>query len=111
MPRPMTDVLRAIAGGEFLNELSDSMARLVTTVDETGKTGSLVIEIGVKRAARGGAMSVTGKKKLKLPSDSPAESLMFATPEGNLVTESPNQSKLDLKSVDDKPTHFKEINS
>lgn len=109
MARPITETLRAIAGGEFMDEISDQMSQLVIKVDETGKKGSLVIEIDVKLAVRGGAMSVIGKSKLKLPASDPAECLMFATPEGNLVSDNPRQKKLDLKSIEETDKSLKEI--
>ena len=46
MSRPITDTLRFLQGGTFLDEASDAMAELVSAVDSTGKGG----EITIKRA-------------------------------------------------------------
>lgn len=97
--RPLTDTLRHIGGGVFIDTASDKMAELVTAVDASGKGGKLTIEIKVKKATRGGAMHITGNVKLTKPAEEPMEAMLFATPEGNLVADDPKQQKLDLKTV------------
>ena len=42
-------------------------------------------------------MHITGKVKLTKPAEEPMEAMLFATPEGNLVADDPNQRALDLK--------------
>ena len=39
------------------------------------------------------------------------ESLLFATPEGNLMTEDPRQTKLDLKPIAVEAKELKQINA
>lgn len=97
--RPITDVLRHIGGGVFLDSASDEMAALVSAVDASGKSGTLTLTIAVKKATRGGAMHIAGKVAVKKPGDDPMEAMLFATPEGNLIAEDPRQQKLDLKQV------------
>ena len=97
MIRPITDTLRHIGGGVFIDTASDKMAELVSAVDASGKAGRLVLEVKVKKATRGGAMHITGNAKLTLPASEPMEAMLFSTPEGNLVVDDPRQSKLDLK--------------
>lgn len=97
--RPITDTLRHIAGGVFIDMASDKMAELVSAVDASGKAGKLTLEVSVKKATRGGAMLVTGKVKLTKPAEEAMEAMLFSTPEGNLVADDPRQQKLDLKSV------------
>jgi len=99
--RPITDTLRHIGGGVFIDTASDKLSELVNAVDETGKAGKLLLEVNVKKASRGGAMHITGKVTMKKPPEEPMEALLFATPEGNLVADDPHQQKLDLKSVPD----------
>lgn len=50
--RPITDTLRQIAGGEFIDKSSDMMAELVRAVDEQRGQGSITLKITVKRAIR-----------------------------------------------------------
>jgi hypothetical protein len=97
--RPITDVLRHIGGGVFLDTASEEMQALVAAVDASGKAGVLTLTIAVKKATRGGAMYIAGKVAVKKPGDDPMEAMLFATPEGNLIAEDPRQQKLDLKQV------------
>lgn len=97
--RPITDTLRALRNGHFLDEASDDLARVVNAVSESGKSGKLTIEITVKRAGQGrnSALSVQATSAAKLPKQPVDDTLMFPTPDGNLLTEDPRQQKLDLK--------------
>lgn len=95
--RPITDALRHIGGGVYIDTASDKLAELVAAVDATGKAGKLTLEVKVKKATRGGAMHITGTCKLTKPAEEPMEAMLFATPEGNLVADDPHQQKLDLK--------------
>lgn len=95
--RPITDTLRHIGGGVFIDTASDKLAELVAAVDTSGKSGRIDLTITVKKATRGGAMHITGKVKLNKPAEEPMEAMLFATPEGNLVADDPHQQKLDLK--------------
>ncbi len=97
--RPITDTLRHIGGGVFIDTASDKMNDLVTAVDASGKAGKLTLEVTVKKATRGGAMHITGKVTPKKPAEDAMEAMLFATPDGNLVADDPRQQKLDLKSV------------
>lgn len=98
--RPITDTLRHIGGGVFIDTASDKLAELVAAVDSTGKAGSIDLKIKMKKATRGGAMHITGTVKLNKPAEEPMEAMLFATPDGNLVADDPHQQKLDLKRVD-----------
>lgn len=98
--RPITDVLRQIGGGTFIDEASEKLAELVTKADETGKGCTLTLAITIKKATRSGAMHVGGKITSKAPADEPMEALMFATPEGNLLIDDPKQERLDLRIAD-----------
>ena len=99
MIRPITDTLRHIGGGVFIDTASDKLAELVAAVDSSGKAGKITMDITVKKATRGGAMIVTGKIRVTKPAEEPMETMLFATPEGNLVVDDPHQQKLDLKTV------------
>ncbi|MDP2026424.1 hypothetical protein [Sulfuriferula sp.] len=98
--RPITDTLRHIGGGVFIDTASDKLAELVSAVDTSGKSGKIELSITVKKATRGGAMHLTGKIKLTKPSEDAMEALLFATPDGNLLADDPSQQKLELKSVE-----------
>lgn len=97
--RPITDTLRRIGKGVFLDRISDQLNQLVREVENNGKAGTLVIQIAVSRANRGGALIVAGKSEVKLPKAPPEDALMWSTPEGNLVDRDPNQHELPLREV------------
>lgn len=99
MARSIVDSLRHLQGGTFLDEASTLLAELVSAVDSTGKPGKIMLEIGVKKMSKG-AVGVIGKISLRKPQEAPDATLMFPTPEGNLLTEDPRQQKLELKRVD-----------
>lgn len=98
MPRPILETLHCINGGTFLIDAAEQLAELVKAVDSTGKGGTLTIKIAVRKASSQ-AMAVRGDITVKLPPEQPLEALMFPTPEGNLLTDDPRQSKLPLAPV------------
>lgn len=98
MSKPITDTLRHLGAGCLMDDAAEALSGLVLAVDSTGKVGKLTIEISLRKATAG-ALAVTGSIKVKKPAEPPMESLMFPTPEGNLLTEDPRQQKLELKSV------------
>lgn len=97
--RPIGETLARLGGGLFLDEASEELNKLVQIVESTGKGASITLKISIKKATRGGAMLVSGDVKVTKPPREPMEALMFATVEGNLVADDPNQMKLELKDV------------
>ena len=82
------------AGAEF--------AALIKAVVQTGKAGALTMKIDVKPSTAG-ALAVKATVSAKVPKGLPPESLLWPTPEGNLLAEDPRQTKLDLKPVAAEP--------
>jgi len=101
MAKPITDTLRMLQGGVFLDLCSDLFASVVRGVDETGKAGKLTITIDVKKV--NAAVSVLAKVTDKVPEKAPDADLFYATVEGNLSLDNPNQRKLDLRIADAAP--------
>lgn len=95
--KPITETLRHIRGGQLIDEASELLAQVVKAVETTGKSGELIIKLQVKRLSRSGALEVVDKVTHKVPTESPITTMMYPTPEGNLITEDPRQQKLDLK--------------
>ena len=110
MVRPITDTLRHLEAGCLIDEASELLADLVKAVDATGKTGSLTLTLKLRKATAG-ALAVTGSVSVKKPAEPAIESLLFATPEGNLMTEDPRQTKLDLKPIAVEAKELKQINA
>lgn len=98
MARPITDTLRMLHGGLFIENISDLFAGVVRSVDETGKAGKLTITLDIKKV--GAAISVTAKATDKVPEKAPDSDLFYATVEGNLTVDNPAQRKLDLRMAD-----------
>lgn len=105
--RPITDTLRLLQGGVFLDQCSDMMAELVKGVDETGKAGKLTITLDFKKS--GGAMAIVAKVMNKTPERAPDADLLWPTVEGNLSIDNPAQRKLDLKMADPLPKVIRNV--
>lgn len=105
--RTATDTLRDIAGGELVEEMGDALRDLnnaITLVEEK-KGGSITLKISVKPAGRGsGALEVSYDISVKKPNLPRRASIMFGTPEGDLLATDPRQKSLELRHVDNTPT-------
>jgi hypothetical protein len=116
MAKPLNETIRHIyvetgQGPEtLLNAASDGLAEVVKGVSTHGKSGRVILQIDVRKATAG-AMAIKGKVTIKKPEDEPMESLMWPTPEGNLLTEDPAQTKLDFKPVAVESTTMKTIDN
>lgn len=104
--RPITDTLRLLDGGAFLDRCSDELAALVKAVEATGKTGKLTLTLDLKTVGNG-AVQITPKVNAAVPEPKPDTTLLWATVEGNLVLDNPNQQKLDLRQVESRPTELR----
>ncbi|SFK75397.1 hypothetical protein SAMN05216302_101470 [Nitrosomonas aestuarii] len=110
MSQSIITTLRQIGNGSLVTSMENNLQKLVQAVDESGKAGKLTIVIDVKKATKGNAMNIKGQTKLTAPSTEHHESLMFATEEGELVTENPKQQKLDLNVVNANKGEIKNVN-
>ena len=86
----------------ILDVAGQKFSELVSAVSQHQKAGTLTLKISIKPSTAG-AMAVKADVSINKPKGLPAESLLWATPEGNLVAEDPRQTKLDLKSVQPEP--------
>lgn len=111
--RPFFDTARDIRRGQFIEDIADELQRVVASVEETGKPGKLLIELTVKPASKAqGAVTIADKVKAKLPELPAGETIMFVTPENNLVANDPRQKALDLKAVSAEPAkELKTVNA
>jgi hypothetical protein len=102
--KPITDTLRHLRGGVLVDEASDALAELVNAVMESGKPGKLTIELSLSKAGRGsGALVIRDKITVKRPAEDVFETILYATPEGSLVTTDPKQAQLELRQVEEAP--------
>jgi hypothetical protein len=86
----------------ILDVAGSKFSELVSAVSQHQKAGTLTLKISIKPSTAG-AMAVKADVSINKPKGLPAESLLWATPDGNLVAEDPRQTKLDLKSVQPEP--------
>lgn len=86
----------------ILDVAGQKFSELVSAVSQHQKAGTLTLKISIKPSTAG-AMAVKADVSINKPKGLPAESLLWATPDGNLVAEDPRQTKLDLKSVQPEP--------
>lgn len=100
MQKPFTDTLVALRFGTLNDDLSEALNELVTKCDATGKGGELKLTIKLK-PGKGGQIEVFDDIQVKAPKEERGSSIMFATPEGNLIREDPRQLSIDgLRTVD-----------
>ena len=86
-----------------LDHAGEEFGKLINAVVTNGKAGSITMKIDIKPSTAG-ALAVKATVISKIPKGLPPESLLWPTPEGNLMAEDPRQTKLDLKPVAAEPT-------
>lgn len=110
MPRPILETLSHLGAGTLMDDAAEKLSKAVLAVDATSKPAKLTITIHLRKATAN-ALAVTGDVTVKLPSEPKVEALLFPTPEGNLLTEDPRQSRLELKAVDFSTPELKTISA
>jgi hypothetical protein len=115
MPLPinvsLATVFIATEDGEvktLLDDASDKLAEVVNAIVATGKAGTLTMKVFIKPSAAG-ALAVRGEVATKKPAALPREALLWATPEGSLITDDPKQVKFDFKTVNVQKTELKSV--
>ena len=94
----------------LMEHAGDKFSELVTAVETRGKAGTFTLKITLKPSTAG-SLSASGEVTIKKPKGLPAESLLWATPEGNLLAEDPKQQKLELKAVPEQARELKQVNA
>lgn len=109
MSKPINENLKDIRveneGGDLLpllDHAGDQFADLLKAIVATNKAGTLTLKVDVKPSTAG-AMAVKASVTTKKPKGLPPESLLWVTPEGNLIADDPRQVKLELKPVASEP--------
>lgn len=107
--KPITDNIRSVRmvdeHGDLrpaLDVAGDKLAEVVNAVTATGKAGSLTLKIDIK-SSTAGALAVKAEVKITKPKGIQAESLLWPTPDGNLLEDDPRQVKLELRPVATEP--------
>ena len=98
--RQFTDVLPSLRYGTLNDDLGEALNTLTKKCDETNKSGTLTLTLKLK-PGKGGQIEIFDEIKVSLPKEEKASSIMFATPDGNLIREDPRQMTIDgLRTLD-----------
>jgi len=97
-----------IGNGDFIAGLTEDIQEVAKACLMLGEKGSLTIKL---------AFSAGGMKKLsikpsiavKAPKEKTEESILYSTPDGQLLTRDPDQPELDLREMDTNPTNLRRI--
>lgn len=93
--RPITDVMRDIRKGRAVDEASEQLAEVVRAVQATGKAGSVTIKLTVEpKPGEGDAFVIKPEVSAKIPRPKLPDAIFFATDDGDLVREDPNQREM-----------------
>lgn len=110
MSKPINENLRDVRieneNGDLiplLDHAGEQFADLIKAIVSTNKAGTLTLKVDIKPSTAG-AMAVKASVAIKKPKGLPPESLLWPTPEGNLVADDPRQTKLELKPVAAEPS-------
>lgn len=109
MSKPLNENLQAVRietdEGDLIPVMDfagQKFADLINAVTAHNKAGTLTLKIGIKPSTAG-TLAVKAECNVNKPKGMPAESLLWPTPEGNLLAEDPRQTKLELKPVTTEP--------
>jgi len=118
MAKPLNENLKAVRVETDDGDLVPVMdlagvkfSELINAVTAHNKAGKLVMKIDIKPSTAG-TLAVKADVSITKPKGMPAESLLWPTPEGNLIAEDPRQSKLELRPVTVEPSReLKAVNA
>ena len=91
--RPFKDVLIELGEGSTHSELSDAFWELLQRVQDTGKAGTLTLQIAISPNGAG-RIDVKDEVKLKLPEFNRPSSSFFIDNSGNASRRDPNQPEI-----------------
>jgi hypothetical protein len=95
-------------------DASNELAEAIQAARDTGKVATVTVTLKIKpETGMSGIFDIQEEVKSKLPQMPRGRTIMFETPDGNLVTDDPNQQDLPLRSVDmtEEKTELKQVGS
>lgn len=87
-----------IGNGDLVAELTEDIEELVSKCMSLGKKGSVSLKLSVAPDTYK-KLAIKPKIELKAPKMETEFSILFATPNGQLLTRDPDQMEMDLKVV------------
>lgn len=102
---PFNQTLAKLNRGELNDELTALLADVIKAVRETRKQGTVTVSLNVAmlNSRTEDTIKITPKVSHKIPELDREESIVFSTANGDVLFDDPNQVKMDLKAVDEKP--------
>lgn len=94
--------LQDLRDGRAHSELSAGLAELLAAVKDTGKGGSLTLQLKIKPATRGKDMDkvvILDNVKVDLPKPERGEDFFFVTDHNELSRKHPRQQSLELREA------------
>lgn len=118
MAKPLNENLKSVCveteDGDLLpimDVAGTKFSELIKAVTDNNKAGTLTLKIAIKPSTAG-TLAVKAECNIVKPKGMPAESLLWPTPEGNLMAEDPRQMKLEMKAVAPEPAReLKTVNA
>lgn len=110
-PRPdlFNSTVALLRYGATQDEASDALAAAIDASRETGKQATVTLKLTIVPNGEG-QIDIRDKVDSKLPEMPRGSTLLFTTPECNVMRENPAQEKLKLRGVeDDKPSEFRKV--
>ncbi|WP_323997230.1 hypothetical protein [Pasteurella multocida] len=91
--------------GELNDELTEVLANVIKAVRDTRKQGSVTLnlKISMLNTRTENQIKITPMVSSKIPELDREESIVFSTADGDVLFDEPNQIKMDLKTVEEKP--------
>ncbi|EJB8473967.1 hypothetical protein HV077_21155 [Citrobacter freundii] len=102
---PFSQQLAYINKGTLDAELTEALAEVIKAVRETGKKGDVTLKLNcaMLNTRDENTMKVTPKVSRTIPELDRADTIMFATADGDLLRDDPAQTQLDLKVIEPAP--------
>jgi hypothetical protein len=101
---PFNQHLVHLNRGALNDELTETLANVVKAVRETGKQGSLTLQLKISMLNKRDedTIKITPTVKNSTPELDRGETIMWSTYDGDLLRTDPDQMNLDLRVIDDK---------
>jgi hypothetical protein len=100
MSRPITDIMRDIARGHFVEQATEELQKIVLAVLEENKTGTLTLKIKVSKNDEN-QVFYDAEIDGKMPKQTLARTMFFVDSEGNSVRRDPRQTDMFTKKAED----------
>lgn len=100
MSRAITDIIREINKGKFAEEITEELSKLVPACRAAGASGEISITLKLKPGRAGSTVvEIVPSLKVKQPKQEVPTEIFFATEEGALIRDNPDQGTLQLEVV------------